>query len=420
MTKKFTWGVLCCIAILLCGCAGKKENPITLKVALWSSSIDKPLTKKIFDAFSRNNPDITLKIDYIPSMTYQDKIITGLAGDAGPDVFLLSDLSAFYQKKVIMPLNDLIAQSKDFNLDDFIPKAVEPFRYEGKVYAIPRDLLPLSILYYNKSLFDENGLTYPDINWTTNNLLEAAKKLTSRKNDRVESYGFVPETPQILFLIFGGSPVDNRSHPTKSTIAIDKKFKNGAQFYSDMILKYRVCPGPFQLKNSGSPLELFRSGQAAMFGGGVYNFTFIKQQKGLDWGFTLFPKAPDGTRAYLVSSGGYCINAKTRQKEAAWRFIKYVTGTQAQMAMSETDYLMPSRKTVLKKRYTESTDKTYGDRGLMAASAENCVPPVFTSNGARIGHIFDQEFEKHLLGQQTLDMALKNASEKIDGVLSEN
>jgi len=423
MTKKIAGGIICFgIALLFCGCAQKKEGKTVLRVALWSSGIEMSINQRIFDDFAKNNPDIKLKIEYIPNENYRDKIITSLAGAVGPDVFLLfvSDLPVFYENKTILPLNDFIANSRDFKLEDFLTKAIEPFRYEGKVYAIPRDLLPLSILYYNKSLFDKNKLVYPDTNWTISNLTETAKKLTTRKKNRVECYGFVPETPEILFLIFGGSPVDDRRNPKKSTVATDARFKKGVQLYSDMVIKYRVCPSPFQLKESGKALELFQGGRCAMFAGGVYNFTFIKHQKGLDWGFTLFPKSPDGIRAWPMGSGAYCVNAKTQQKEAAWRFIKYVTGTEAQTIMSQVDYLMPSRTEVLKKKYTDSLDKTYGDRKLMAVSIENCVPPVFTSKSNQIEYIFNQEIEKHLLGQQNLDMSLNDAAQKIDKILSEN
>ena len=48
------------------------------------------------------------------------------------------------------------------------------------------------ILYYNKDLFDKAGVAYPTNDWTWNDMLAAAKKLTldTNKDGKIDQWGF--------------------------------------------------------------------------------------------------------------------------------------------------------------------------------------------------------------------------------------
>ncbi len=61
----------------------------------------------------------------------------------------------------------------------------EIYNHEGKQYAVPKDFDTIG-LWYNKNLFDEANLSYPDESWDWDDLYEAAKVLT---NDQV--YGIL-------------------------------------------------------------------------------------------------------------------------------------------------------------------------------------------------------------------------------------
>ena len=69
---------------------------------------------------------------------------------------------------------------------DFIQDIVELYQYDGKTYAIPKDYDTIG-LWYNKALFDEAGVSYPDESWTWETMAEAAEKLTDKDKGQ---YGF--------------------------------------------------------------------------------------------------------------------------------------------------------------------------------------------------------------------------------------
>lgn len=59
-----------------------------------------------------------------------------------------------------------------------VPEEIKAlYQYEGKTYAIPKDVDTIA-LWYNKSLFDEAGLSYPDDTWTWDDYYNAAVALT--------------------------------------------------------------------------------------------------------------------------------------------------------------------------------------------------------------------------------------------------
>ena len=47
--------------------------------------------------------------------------------------------------------------------------------YDGSVYGFPRDI-SVEVLYYNKDIFDEAGVAYPDDTWTWDDFLAAAER----------------------------------------------------------------------------------------------------------------------------------------------------------------------------------------------------------------------------------------------------
>ena len=91
-----------------------------------------------------------------------------------------------YQDGILLDLTDQIAKSEVIELENYYADIVNLYSYDGKHYAIPKDIDTIG-LWYNKTYFDEAGLDYPDESWTWETLREAAKKLT-REDGSVYGY----------------------------------------------------------------------------------------------------------------------------------------------------------------------------------------------------------------------------------------
>ena len=80
-----------------------------------------------------------------------------------------------------LPLDDFLAGQYPLDLSVYLPGMVDPGKFEGKQYLLPKDFSPLGV-YYNKKIFDKAGVAYPQDGWTWDDLLKTAQALTKDAN----------------------------------------------------------------------------------------------------------------------------------------------------------------------------------------------------------------------------------------------
>ena len=152
------------------------------------------------------NVSITIQGGPFGPETDQKFDIAILQQKAGPDVFHTTggDVLKYAAAGQLSepPLTD--AERKDFN-----PSALQATTYKGKVVAYPLWIVPW-FEYINLDLFKEAGVTPPkDGNWTYDEFLAAAKKLTFKRANGKQVYGFAHANDEFAFmLIDGGRPYD--------------------------------------------------------------------------------------------------------------------------------------------------------------------------------------------------------------------
>ena len=122
------------------------------------------------------------EIDYFPQETgWQEKLLAGWAGGAGPDVFQAWDSNfwRFAANGVIVNINDLLRDFKKADLDDFVKGQWNGFQIpETNIrFGLPT-YINTGVLYYNKNTFRKAGVKEPDATWTYNEYAEASKRLT--------------------------------------------------------------------------------------------------------------------------------------------------------------------------------------------------------------------------------------------------
>ncbi len=96
-----------------------------------------------------------------------------------PDVFWMhsNEATKYMSNDILLDLTDKVAASEKLEMDKFPSDIKEMYQYDGKTYAVPKDIDTIA-LWYNKDMFDEAGIAYPDDTWTWDDLYDAAVKLT--------------------------------------------------------------------------------------------------------------------------------------------------------------------------------------------------------------------------------------------------
>lgn len=104
------------------------------------------------------------------------------------------------RRNLVVPLDEFInsAEAKEL-LTDIDPALLKGFTVDGKLYLLPEEWNNM-VIYYNTKVFKEAGITPPPDNWTWDDFLTLAKRLTSGEGPD-KRFGF-----GIPFFFFGLSP----------------------------------------------------------------------------------------------------------------------------------------------------------------------------------------------------------------------
>ncbi|MGE5507833.1 MAG: ABC transporter substrate-binding protein [Chitinophagales bacterium] len=212
---------------------------------------------------------------------------------------------------------------KEWDADDFFPAALQVETVKGRLTGIPI-VTEQEIIYYRKDLFEKDKIKVP----TTLEELEAAAK---HFNDPDKGfYGFVargqrsPAVTQFSSYLYSfGGKFNEEDDAKLNTPEAIKAFT----FYGNMLRKY----GPPGVLNMSWPqaLAIFAQGKAAMYTDASVFYSNMLDPKqsviGDKVGFAVFPAGPAGAKPYNVTSWGVSMTAVSKNKEAAWEFIKWAT-----------------------------------------------------------------------------------------------
>ncbi len=161
--------------IFLSGCFKKTDTGYKVPLEIWGSFDDSDAYGKILEKYRMLNPYIgEIKYRKFDADNYKKDLIDALASGQGPDMFFIHNTWLPSFKDKIEPAPAYLFGEQELRRD-FVDVAVSDFLDEGKVCAVPLSVDSLA-LYYNKDLFNAEGITSPPSTWE--NMAEDAKRLT--------------------------------------------------------------------------------------------------------------------------------------------------------------------------------------------------------------------------------------------------
>lgn len=340
--KKFLFLLIISAVIFLSGCVNNKQEQYnTIKFSSWGSQSELVVLKDLLKEFEIKNPDLKVEFIHIPQNYFQ-KLHLLFASNMAPDVIFINNIYAPIYIKAGL-LEDLSTYFKnELKNDVFIDQAVKTFTYDGKIYAIPRDISNL-VIYYNKDIFDKKGIPYPNKNWTPNDLLKTSQRLTDSS-----TFGINFEDQSLYWLYYleanGGGILSDDS---KEIIINATKSIEALQFYSDLVNKYKVAPSKAQVA-SMTTAQMFMQGKLGMYLGGRWMVPKFRKSIGFDWDVVNFPASEKNK--VLIDSSGWAISKNSNNKENAARLIKFLSSEESIEKFSKSGLIVPARYDVSKSR----------------------------------------------------------------------
>lgn len=321
--------------------ASAGSEPVTLVWSFWGDPGELPPNWEVIGAFEATHPGVRIKVQHAPWSSYFDKIQTQMAGGTAPDVMFLNNIPSYAARGVLEPLDDFIAQS-GFDTSPYYPELLRIFMYDGKVYGLPRDN-DTTVLYYNKKLFTEAGVAYPDRTWNWNTLVEAGKKLTrADPRGRITQYAIALERNKYPLFVYqnGGAVFDDALQPTRFMLH-EPPAAEAIQYMADLMIRHRIAPSFVDMQQMGSTTELFLTGRVAMV---MTNAARIPSfvEAGFEWDVAPLPTGPTGIRANSLGGAGYVISATSKHKREAWEFLKFLAGPEGQRIFAKTGVAVPA------------------------------------------------------------------------------
>lgn len=304
---------------------------------------------KIIEMFEAANPDIQVQLEPVGSGDYYARILTQIAAGDPPDLLQIGDdaVPMFVDRGAFVPLDSFITgEAYPLDTTTYLPGVLEPGRWNGAQYLLPKDFTPLAV-YYNKRLFDEAGVPYPKDGWTWEQFLETAQKLT--KTDAagattqwgVQLPGAWTTGFEYWVAAAGGSLISEDG--AQFTGYMDSpQVQQAVQFYADLYNKHKVAPLPADMNAFGGGNSEFDNGTAAMRIFGRWPQSGMRENPNIDLGVVGMPAGED--RANVLFWGGFGISALSENPEAAWRFLRFYTGKEG--AEIWKDWALPTVKEV--------------------------------------------------------------------------
>jgi multiple sugar transport system substrate-binding protein len=395
------------------------EGAASITFVPGGGSFDKQRYRDAAQQFHEQHPDIFVEVK-MPDYRGDRVDMQSFAGQS--DCFQwFSGFQDPEQRAAILSLQPFLDADPAFSTDDFYPSALKEFTWQGQLWGLPAEVY-LSVIEYNKDLFDAAGVAYPAPGWTTDDFLDAAVALTQGEGEG-KQYGFVSEVYEagdmlIMLGRLGAKLFDEHADPPAATFD-DPATVEALRWYTNLSTLYAVKPifmtDYGQMEGTSFYMEreaLIDSGRAAMWTRSS-NEPDMGERSGLNVGVAPLPVG-DKAGSSMTWSAGYFISAQAGNPQACWEWIKFLT-EQTEVAQG-----LPARRSVAESDAYRQQVGAERATAYLASVAEADLPSLyswFTEKAAWLGGTtvwLSQAYGRVLEGDASVEEALAAAQKLAD------
>ncbi len=340
---------------LLSGCLPHPSHPASSKVQLvyqdWRTDWFPAMVQQMLEQFHATHPHI--RVFYTPDPeNFEDKMLADMEAGTAPDVFQARNpfFSILAQKGYALDLRPYVASDVSREtIEDWDPAQVRAFfTGDGAQYGLPRYHGALA-LYYNKDLFQQYGVDYPNETWDHDDYRDAMRRLSADRdgNGRTDLWGSMLDISwdamQVHANGWGGHFVDP-DDPERCRIC-EPEAMAALKWIQARMWDEKVMATFLDVQNR-STRQAFISQQVAMVEEGSWALKEILTGADFRVGVAPFPAGP-ARRVTLSTTDGFGIYAGTRHPDAAWELLKFLISKEYGRAMARANFLQPARASLV-------------------------------------------------------------------------
>ena len=332
--------IVALLATLVAGCGGGEESDgkTKLKVFLYLNDHESDIYKGMIDKFQQAHADTISEIEV--QITTQDEYGTTLTGmmTAGdlPDVFYVGPeaVDQYVENGYIENLTPYL-EELGISTDGLMQDVLNSYRHNGEttgsgdLYALPKDSSVFAYAY-NKDLFDEAGIPYPDPEdpYTYEEFVDVCKQLTKDTDGdgEIDQWG-CGMANAFMFHQFIWSNGASFTSDDYRTVTIDTpEFKEAMQKYVDLTLVHKVTPTVEQDSSLGV-YQRWLAGQEAFYACGTWDVAAFMDPETFpsNWDLCCFPPLSTGKSMTWLGTVGYCVSSQSEHKKEAVELINFLS-----------------------------------------------------------------------------------------------
>lgn len=392
----------------------------SIQLTVWGFD-DKKVFNNLIRTYQVDHPNVKITYKQVAREGYDQFLLEALALGEGPDIFPVSNRSLLGERPKLQPAGvDQISLS---SLNVYFPDVIaQDFVSANRIFALPLYLDTL-VLYYNKDLFNQQGIVFPPATW------EDFQKQVSLLRRLSESGGILRAGAAI-----GGS---GRTISRAADILNMLMLQNGV----GMVRRGAagITEADFDLGRGGAGLEAFSfyvqfanpvsnyytwneaqseavqgfaDGSVAMYFGYKSDEAVIKKLNPfLNLGVAPAPQVGgDFSVAYPIYEG-LGVSRRSRATREAWDFVVFAaTNRAAQKNYYQSIQRPPALRGLIAELINDDTWGIFARQALIAKS----WPQI---NGDEVSNIFSNAIFDAVTGRNSIEKAIREAEGSVSSLI---
>ncbi|MBI4833767.1 MAG: ABC transporter substrate-binding protein [Planctomycetes bacterium] len=407
-------GIVLAVILNLTACGKAEQGNITLRFL--DAADTGGAWKSLITEFEQSYPNIKVELVEGPAATNSREDMYARSFMAGESVYDMVYMDIIWVPKFasagwISPLDEFFTPEEQAK---FLPGDIAGSKYQQKIYRVPVRT-DAGMLYYRKDILEAHNLKPPQT-W------DELNRIAIELQKPPELYGFTFQGMQYEGLICcfleilwgGGTDLMDESNQ----IVIDSpQAIESLTWLCDLVNRYKIVPPDITKYQEEDARRLFQEGHAIFMRNWPYAWTLaqgiespIKDKIGI---IPMVHK--EGQRSAATLGGwGFAIAQSSPNKQAAWKFIQFVSGEKGQKIMHFKNGAIPTLHGLFKDAEIISESPHYSDLYKVLLTAR---PRPGHPSYAHISDILQLYVSSALVGKETPESALKKAAQEIRQLL---
>ncbi|MCB0123722.1 MAG: sugar ABC transporter substrate-binding protein, partial [Caldilineaceae bacterium] len=343
---------------------------------------------------------------------YSDTLLTRIAGGEQIDVIMIAieGLGLLSAKNVLVPLDEFLAadpEAQDVLENDVHVTLREMLQVDGKQMEYPFSWNNM-VTYYNTAIFEEEGIEPPTADWTWEDFLETATKLSrvSGGADDRYAYSFWGSGMFGMAAWFFNNDTSPLTADWSASNLMDPKVAETVQFLADLILEHKVAPNPEGWDEGAQ----FLAGNLVMRTCGRWCISGLLEADFDTYDLQYQPHRA-GPLKTVAGTDGWGISSSSKAPQEAWEVVKLLSGPEASLDMVQLGGNIPALRSIAEK--PEFAEYGPANTAIFYESLDFAATVPSPTNFNVIEPILNRHYATIWNGEKSVEEALQAAHDEL-------